>query len=149
MDHCCSAWRDARCSWKCHKCCASVLLHEVGGACALSLFLSSSAARYLLCGAGLAHLGRELVQVFLRFFLSVEERFEEFSLRGRQGLRPHGRGLDVFLQRFGFLKGVLLAFLLEKAPRLFLSFTRLGEGVHGLIGRIALCLRCRVLRVFS
>ena len=63
------------------KCCASVLLHDVGGACALSLFLSSSAARFLVCGAGLACLNWELVQVFLRFFLSVEEHIEEFCLR--------------------------------------------------------------------
>ena len=33
--------------------------------------------------------------------------FEEICLRGRQGFRPQGHGLHVFLDRFGFLKSVL------------------------------------------
>ena len=39
--------------------------------------------------------------------LRSESVFEETCLRGRQGFRPHGRVLDVFLDRFGFLKSVL------------------------------------------
>ena len=39
-------------------------------------------------------------------FLAIEERLEEVRLRGRQGLRPHGHGLDVFLERFVFCKSV-------------------------------------------
>ena len=43
----------------------------------------------------------------LRFFLAIEERFEEVCFRGRQRLHPHGHRLYVLLQRFSFLKGVL------------------------------------------
>ena len=54
----------------------------------------------------LAQLCSELVQVFLRFFLAIEERLEEVCLRGRQRLRPHDHGLDVFLERLVFCKSV-------------------------------------------
>ena len=57
-------------------------------------------------GVLLAELRCELVQVFQYFFLAFEERLEEVCLRGRQVLRPHGHGLDVFLERFGFCKSV-------------------------------------------
>ena len=85
----------------------------------------------------------------LCFFLTVEECSEEICLRGRQGFRSHGHGLDVFLHRFVFFKGVLdgaavnrlgfcgfLAFLLAEAPRLFLPFTCLSSGLRGLVGSI-------------
>ena len=61
---------------------------------------------FLQCGAGLAQLGREFIQVPPRLILSVEERFEEVCLRGRHGFRTHGHG-HVFLERFVFLKSVL------------------------------------------
>ena len=99
--------------------------------------LSFCAARCLLCGAGLAQLGREFVQVLLRLFLTVEECSEEVCLRGRQGLRPYGHGRDVYLESSVFFMGVLdgaavnrlgfpsiQAFLLAEAPRLFLAFCR-------------------------
>ena len=57
-------------------------------------------------GVLLAQPCSELVQVFLCFCLAIEERLEEVCLRGRQGLRPRGHGLDVFLERFGFCKSV-------------------------------------------
>ena len=46
--------------------------------------------------------------MFLCFFLAIEERLEEVCFCGRQGLRPHGHGLDVFLVRFVFCKGVFV-----------------------------------------
>ena len=92
-----------------------------------------------LCGTSgsvlLAQLCCELVQVFLCFFSAIEERHEEIRLCGRQGLRPHRHGLNVLLERFGFLKSVLdgaledrlcfcglLAFFLVCKLRLFLTF---------------------------
>ena len=60
-----------------------------------------------MCGAGLANLGREFVQVLLRFLLTVEEGFEKICLCGGQGSRPHGHSLDVFLEHFGLSKSVL------------------------------------------
>ena len=36
---------------------------------------------------------------------SVEERLGEVCLSGRQGFRPHGHGLHMFLERFGFFRG--------------------------------------------
>ena len=64
-----------------------------------------------------------------------------------KGFRPGGHGLDVLLERFSFLKGVLdgtavnrigprglFAFLLVWAPCLRLPLTCLGESLHGLIG---------------
>ena len=66
--------------------------------------------RFSLRGTGggvlLAQLRCELVQVFLCFFLAIEKRLEEVCLRGREGVRPHGHGLDVFLERFVFCKSV-------------------------------------------
>ena len=55
------------------------------------------------CFAGLRC---ELVQVLLCFLLAFDERLEEARFCGRQGLRPHGHGLDVFLERFVFCKSV-------------------------------------------
>ena len=102
------------------------------------------AARFPLCGADgdvlLAQLRLKLVQVFLCFFLVVEERLEEVSVCGRQMLRPHGHNLDVFLERFNFPTGVLdgaiehclglrglLALLLVETPRLLLPFACLSS----------------------
>ena len=115
----------------------------------LSLFLSLSfsflrrgAIFTVLSGSGLFG---------LRARSSVSERHVEVCFSGRQGL------LDVFLRRSGFLKGVLdgaaehrlgirnyLAFLLMQAPCLCLPLTFFNSGLHGLIGSIALCLRCRL-----
>ena len=85
--------------------------------------------------------------MLLCFFLLIEERLEEVRLCGRQGLRPHGHGLDVFLERFGFFKGVLdgavedrlglcgrLALCLTNESRFFLTFTCLNSSFHGLTG---------------
>ena len=72
--------------------------------------------------------------MLLCFFVAFDERLEEAHLRGRQGLRPHGHGLDVFLERFVFCKSVFfygavedllgfcgfLAFFLICDPRLHL-----------------------------
>ena len=52
----------------------------------------------------LAQLRCELVQVLLRVLLAVEKWFEEICLRGRQGFRPHGHGLGVFLECFGLFE---------------------------------------------
>ena len=60
------------------------------------------AERFLLCGAGLAELGRDVVQVLLRFLLTVGACFEEVCLRGRQGFRNQGHGLHTLLKHFGF-----------------------------------------------
>ena len=54
----------------------------------------------------MAHLRCELVQVLLCFFLAFDESLEEVCFRRRQGLRPHGHGLDVFLGHFVFCKSV-------------------------------------------
>ena len=80
--------------------------------CSRRVLVSSfCAVRFSLRGTGggvlLAQLRCELVQVFLCFFLAIEERLEEVC-RGRRGLRPHGHGLDVFLERFVFCKSVFL-----------------------------------------
>ena len=47
-----------------------------------------------------------LLSVLLCFFLAIGERLEEVCLRGRQRIRPHGHGLDVFLERFGLCESV-------------------------------------------
>ena len=66
--------------------------------------------RFSLRGTGggvlLAQLRCELVQVLLCFLLAFDERLEEARFCGRQGLRPRGHGLDVFLERFVFCKSV-------------------------------------------
>ena len=66
---------------------------------------------FLRCGVSsgvlLAQRGCELVQVLLRFLWTVEECFEEVSLRGHQGFRPHGHGLDVFPECCVLFKSVL------------------------------------------
>ena len=75
-----------------------------------SVFSALCVFFFQLCGAGsgvlLAQLRCELVQVLLRFLLTVEEGFEDICLGGRQGFCPHGHGLDVFLE-FCFFKSVL------------------------------------------
>ena len=45
--------------------------------------------------------------MLLRLFLAVEDCSKEVGYRGRQGFRPHGHGLHVVLERFGFLMCVL------------------------------------------
>ena len=77
----------------------------------------------------------------LGFFMAVDERLEEVCFRDRQRLRPGAHLLYVFLKRFSFLEDVLdgavelclglcsLLALLKEAPRLFLSFACLGEGL--------------------
>ena len=88
--------------------------------------------------------------MLLRFLLTVEKCFAEIYLRGRQGFRPHGHGLDVFLERFGVFKSVLdgvvgsrlgicgnLSFLIVGKPRLFLLFACLSGSLHDLKGGIS------------
>ena len=76
------------------------------------LFLLSAPVRFSLRGTGggvlLAQLRCELVQVLLCFLLPFDERLEEAHFCGRRGLRPHGHGLDVFLERFALFKECFL-----------------------------------------
>ena len=58
--------------------------------------------------------------------------------RGRQRLLPHGH-LDGAVEVCLGLCGFLVLLLLE-APRLFLSFTRLGQGLHGMFDHV--CKSC-------
>ena len=110
---------------------------------------SFCAARVLLRGPSLANLGREFVQVPLRFFLAVEERLE-ICLRGCQRLHPHGRPSIRVSKALGFFNGVLdgvvenrlrfwgiLAFLIVSKPRLFLFFASSSGSLHGLSGGIS------------
>ena len=64
----------------------------------------------------LAQLRCELVQVLLRLLLTVEECFEEISLRVRQGFRPHGHGLELFLECSVFSRVFLMASLKIVSP---------------------------------
>ena len=94
----------------------------------------------------------------LGFFVSLEDRQEEVALREEERVRPHRHRLNGLLERFGLPNGVLcgvvfhclgfggfLALPLVEAPRtFFLSFARLGEGLHGLVGSVALYFRQRV-----
>ena len=77
---------------------ARVLVSSSFNFCEVCDFPTCGASRCVL----LAQLRCELVQVLLRFLLTVKEYLEEICLRARQGVRPHGHGLDVFLRCFGF-----------------------------------------------
>ena len=92
------------------------------------------------CGAGLAELGRDVVQVLLRFLLTAGESFEEVCFRGRQGFRNQGHGLHTLLKHFGFLQCTLDGFVenrLIKLLCLLLPSARLSGCFHGLVGGVA------------
>ena len=93
----------------------------------------------------------ELVQVLLRFLLTVEEILFIYSASVCQRVRPHGHGLDMFLESSGFSRLFLLAslnidsasaaswhFFARRKARLCIPLTYVSSCLHSLIGSSAL-----------